>query len=518
MEASAENPVRLGLPARQQAVPEGRLLPMELLHPSEEEAPPRAKAIASLYRHRRASTPEIIPPKIIPPVVATQPLVESTDCKELQLSSEKEKHLEKEEELEAFLRGAVKCLKPVVQRAPPPWFLQGRRGPLQARTAAAPGGEEEFDLVHISMASSRHGHRYRADIDGVACRLSERCHDTASATSTACAAATTTTAATAAAASITEPGEALDDAQDHQQWLCMWCSVMNLGGELCANRRCLRDRSLAGIEQGATRKRAAPQHFDASAKASCPPEKVRAGRHMAVPKAVAALRQSEPLNAEPLSPRSAEHLMKRCMQFADVLKVEPRKSSPLRRVAPSSSPACSPGSPLRRSLSLSSPACSPSSPLNSPEVPSLAREVSTYALSPKFSFKNLRKSDPRVPPGGTISPMGYILDADGRLVRDADGRPMQVASDPLSVEGVGDDGSDSGSIGEKRQAASTPSPPPPPAETVDEVENGFEHIVLTEEQHLFCPECGDLLHTTTSGERFCNNVDCDNEVLFVLDA
>ena len=243
---------------------------------------------------------------------------------------------------------------------------------------------------------------------------------------------------------------------------------------------------------------------------------------MAVPKAVAALRQSEPLNAEPLSPRSAEHLMKRCMQFADVLKVEPRKSSPLRRVTPSSSPACSPGSPLRRSLSLSSPACSPSSPLNSPlnspEVPSLAREVSTYALSPKFSFKNLRKSDPRVPPGGTISPMGYILDADGRLVRDADGRPMQVASDPLSVEGVGDDGSDSGSIGEKRQAASTPSPPPPPAETVDEVENGFEHIVLTEEQHLFCPECGDLLHTTTSGERFCNNVDCDNEVLFVLDA
>ena len=148
----------------------------------------------------------------------------------------------------------------------------------------------------------------------------------------------------------------------------------------------------------------------------------------------------------------------------------------------------------------------------------MAREVSTYALSPKFSFKNLRKSDPRVPPGGTISPMGYILDADGRLVRDADGRPMQVASDPLSVEGVGDDGSDSGSIGEKRQAASTPSPPPPPAETVDEVENGFEHIVLTEEQHIFCPECGDLLHTTTSGERFCNNVDCDNEVLFVLDA
>jgi hypothetical protein len=113
-------------------------------------------------------------------------------------------------------------------------------------------------------------------------------------------------------------------------------------------------------------------------------------------------------------------------------------------------------------------------------------------------------------PGGDNQPLGLHS-----------GRRWQTSErccDPLSVEGVGDDGSDSGSIGEKRQAASTPSPPPPPAETVDEVENGFEHIVLTEEQHIFCPECGDLLHTTTSGERFCNNVDCDNEVLFVLDA
>ena len=151
-------------------------------------------------------------------------------------------------------------------------------------------------------------------------------------------------------------------------------------------------------------------------------------------------------------------------------------------------------------------------------MPNLAREVSVYALAPKLAFKNYRKSDPRVPPGGTISPMGYILDADGRLVRDADGRPMLVGSGPPSAV-EGSDGSGSGSYDEKRQVASTPSPSSslanPPAETVDEVENGFEHIVLTTTVRTLCPECGDRLLTTNSGERFCNNVDCDNEDLFV---
>ena len=57
--------------------------------------------------------------------------------------------------------------------------------------------------------------------------------------------------------------------------------------------------------------------------------------------------------------------------------------------------------------------------------------------------------------------------------------------------------------------------PPPQGEHA--AENGFEHIVLTTEQRTVCPECGDLLRITASGERFCNNTECDNEDLFVLD-
>ena len=113
--------------------------------------------------------------------------------------------------------------------------------------------------------------------------------------------------------------------------------------------------------------------------------------------------------------------------------------------------------------------------------------------------------------------MGYILDADGRLVRDADGQAMQVGNEYPSVDWRSDEGSGSGSYDERKQAASTPSPSSPPAETVDEAENGFEHIVLTTEQRTVCPECGDLLRITASGERFCNNTECDNEDLFVLD-
>jgi hypothetical protein len=522
--------------------------------PSEEEAPVGMGAPSlSLLP---TDSPEM-PPVVVP---ADHPLVELVGRKEQQLSSEKE------EELEAFLQGAVKTLMPAVQRAP--WFLQGKREPLEASTGAASGGQEEFDRVQLSMASSRHGYRFHAAVDDTTCRLSERCHDTAAAANAVTTATIAATTTTAAAIPSPEASEALEGAEDGERWLCMWCSVMNLGGELCANRRCLRDRSLAGIEQGATRKRAAPQRLDASAKhwarASRAPEKVPAGGEPkaestywrdgkkpmqpvsssarpkkspppgarsypppyppAVPKAVAALRhESEPLIAEPLSPRAAERLIERRLPFADVLKVEPRRSSPLRR---SSNEGSSPtGSP--RALACSP--CSPGSPLNLPghvpspmpsPMPLLAREVSVHALAPKLAFKNHRKSDPRVPPGGTISPMGYILDADGRLVRDADGRPMQVGSSPPSPAECSE-GSGYGSYDEKRHATSTPSPSSPLAkhavEIVDAVENGFEHIVLTTTVRTLCPECGDRLLSTSNGERFCNNVDCDNEDLFVLD-
>ena len=168
----------------------------------------------------------------------------------------------------------------------------------------------------------------------------------------------------------------------------------------------------------------------------------------AVPKAVTALRRSEPLNAQPLSPRCAERLLG-VRQIEDVLKVQPRRSSPLRLSSHTSSPLAHPAS--------------------SPEVRSLAQ---------------------------------------------------QVESDLPSVECGSDEGGSSGSYEEKQRVASTPSPASAhedEGETVDEAENGFEHIVLTTEELTACPECGNLLRITRFGKRFCNNVDCDNEELFVLD-
>ena len=74
--------------------------------PSEEEAPVGMGAPSlSLLP---TDSPEM-PPVVVP---ADHPLVELVGRKEQQLSSEKE------EELEAFLRGAVKTLMPAVQRAP----------------------------------------------------------------------------------------------------------------------------------------------------------------------------------------------------------------------------------------------------------------------------------------------------------------------------------------------------------------------------------------------------------------
>lgn len=203
----------------------------------------------------------------------------------------------------------------------------------------------------------------------------------------------------------------------------MWCSFQNLGGQLCANRRCLRDRSTAGVDQSATRKRAAPVRLGTSPTAQ--PRKARAvgaGRSKtplkpengtsrrknspptsptspkalptartaeeqdaawptasaaagkaAIHMAVAALRQTKPLKAEPLSPRSAARLTE-CCQFADLLKVEQRSGT-----------NSSPSSPLARSSSRTSHTEVPQYTLE----PALSepREAPTCALAPKLAFK-----------------------------------------------------------------------------------------------------------------------------------
>lgn len=212
---------------------------------------------------------------------------------------------------------------------------------------------------------------------------------------------------------------------DAQQWLCMWCSLVNLGGEVCANRRCLRDRSLAGVDPSATRKRAAPVRLGTSPTAQPGPRKARAvgaGRSRtplkvdsssssrrkssppcsptspktededsakrpwleelpsfapqaakaAIHLAVAALRQGRPLKAEPLSPRTAMRLTESC-QFADLLKVEQRSGTD-----------SSPSSPLARSSTLAKDV--PPSYTLTPAL-SQTREGPSCALAPKLAFK-----------------------------------------------------------------------------------------------------------------------------------
>ena len=52
---------------------------------------------------------------------------------------------------------------------------------------------------------------------------------------------------------------------DAEEWLCSWCSTLNLGSQICINKRCLRDRATAGVGQhGASRARKAPDRFTGS--------------------------------------------------------------------------------------------------------------------------------------------------------------------------------------------------------------------------------------------------------------
>ena len=88
--------------------------------------------------------------------------------------------------------------------------------------------------------------------------------------------------------------------------------------------------------------------------------------------AVAALRKSKPLKAEPLSPRSAERLTE-CCQFADLLKVEQRSDT-----------SSSPSSPLARSSRLSKDVTEYTL---APALSQAREEEAPCALAPKLAFK-----------------------------------------------------------------------------------------------------------------------------------
>jgi len=230
------------------------------------------------------------------------------------------------------------------------------------------------------------------------------------------------------------PQEEDNDAQNlnEEEWLCMWCSFDNLGGEYCANRKCLRDRRIAGVEQFARRKRAPPSRLgspsmDAARGASNKVAKVAAkvagsgvgdGKRAGKQKGSAPASPCSPLGLElvplrqpfraeppaeeaepnvsdtqhmPTAGVAAVHLAVAALQATHC---KPLKAEPLSPITAARAMELFPSALVLRVEQRAGTPSSPGSPLLQPSGPVQRGPLPEFALAPKLAFKRgLNRAD-----------------------------------------------------------------------------------------------------------------------------